>query len=406
MYISRVHLEKIRGFNNLDLNFCDEKGKPRLRTAVIGENGTCKTTLLRCIILGLCDLPQANALLHEQIGGDLISKGLKKAAITIELKHFKNPKTKHRIRTILVKHEGRDIVQAQSTPKGELVKSLLVCGYGIGRATEGPESGRRYQIVDSAYTMFNYEQTLISTELTLRRLQDYLGTKRFDNTLKGIKKALGLSLQTKITIKKGGGVFIWEPNIGEEIPLGGWADGYRITFSWIMDLYAWAMRADKVTKKGGINGILLIDEIEQHIHPLMQMKLINDLSDILPELQIITTTHSPLVALGVEPEELIALKRKGKHIKDIGNLPNFTGYSADDILLEEKLFETEVYRPEIQKKIWDYEKLAQISKKKRTTRQKNKLKDLAKDLGNQEIPKKKKSDLSRDLDQIIKKYNL
>lgn len=404
MLISRVQLKNIRGFKDLDLDLSNQEGKPRLRTAIIGKNGTCKTTLLRCIALGLCDSPQANALLHEYVGA-FVSEGEKTGQIIIELSPLRGRKGKINITTKIKEKKGRDFVENKRTYE-KIPQPLLVCGYGAGRSTEGPESGRPYQIVDSVYTLFNYDQTLISTELTLRRLRDYLKTKGYDNTLWGIKRALGLDRKTKILVKKGGGVFISGPNIGKDIPLDGWADGYRRTFNWILDLYAWAMRANKVTDLGGINGIVLIDEIEQHIHPSMQMELLDKLLDILPDLQIIATTHSPLVALGVEPEELVVLKRKGKHVEDVGNLPNFKGFSAEDILLDERLFETGVYRPEIQEKLGDYEKLAQVPKKKRTTGQKNKLKGLAKDLGSQEMPEKKKSDLSRDLDKLINKYNL
>lgn len=402
MYITRVLLNQIRGFRNFDLPFYNEDGAPRMRTAIIGKNGTCKTTLLRSIALGLCDRPQANALLHEPTGR-LISEGARNATITIELSSKTSPKRKVRINTRLKRNRGRDIVWRQNELK--LSKSILVCGYGAGRSTEGPESGRQYQIIDSVYTLFNYDQTLVDTELTLRRLRDFLGNRLYNNTLAGIKSAMGLSERDKIETRRGGGVEISGPSIGRNIPLEGWADGYRRTFNWILDLYAWAMRADTVTDGGGIVGIVLIDEIEQHIHPSMQMELLSNLSRLLPELQIIATTHSPIIALGAEPEELVALKRTGKTVKKT-DLPDFTGYSAGDMLIDERLFETAAYKPEQVSEMERYRTLVQIPKTKRSRKESNDLVSITRKLRNQERPPSKESAVLKELKKLGKKYDL
>ena len=65
-HITRIHLSNIRGFRELDLSFTKED-KPRLRTLIIGKNGTCKTTLLRCIAVGLSEKEDGDALLADII---------------------------------------------------------------------------------------------------------------------------------------------------------------------------------------------------------------------------------------------------------------------------------------------------------------------------------------------------
>ncbi len=54
-------------------------------------------------------------------------------------------------------------------------------------------------------------------------------------------------------------------------------------------------------------GVLLVDEIEQHLHPRLQLDILNGLRDAFPKLQIIATTHSPLVLtdVGDNPENAI-----------------------------------------------------------------------------------------------------
>lgn len=55
------------------------------------------------------------------------------------------------------------------------------------------------------------------------------------------------------------------------------------------------------------NGIILIDEIDVHLHPQWQARLVNALKELLPNAQIIATTHSPSIIQTAETNEIIAL---------------------------------------------------------------------------------------------------
>lgn len=55
------------------------------------------------------------------------------------------------------------------------------------------------------------------------------------------------------------------------------------------------------------NGIILIDEIDVHLHPEWQARLVNALKELLPNAQIIATTHSPSIIQTAETNEIIAL---------------------------------------------------------------------------------------------------
>lgn len=403
-YITRIQLENIRAFRKLNLDVSDTAETARMRTVIIGRNGTCKSTLLRCIAIGLCDPEDGNSLVAEPMGR-LITEDSKEAKIMIELVSHDIDEKPLNITTTLQYRNGKEIVSDQDNPPPSPEK-LFVCGYGAGRSTEGPDRFRGYRIIDSVYTLFQYEEGLIDTELTLRRLKDYLGSKTYENTMKGIKRALGLSPKAEIDLPKGGGVIVSGPSIGKAIPLQGWADGYRMTFNWIMDLYAHAMRADKITKRGGIGGIFLIDELEQHCHPSMQTDMIPHLSKLFPEMQIFTTTHSPLVALGAYAEELVVLQRKVKYVHSVDFVPDFAGYSAEDMLVDDRLFDTDVYSPETSKMLKRYRKLAAITKEQRTQTQVSELRALARKLKSQKLPEIRESALAVELRKLRKKYDL
>lgn len=55
--------------------------------------------------------------------------------------------------------------------------------------------------------------------------------------------------------------------------------------------------------------MLLIDEIDLHLHPARQRLLLDAIGAVLPHMQLIATTHSPLLAQQLRPQELVVLAR-------------------------------------------------------------------------------------------------
>lgn len=409
MYITKVELKNIRGFGNETLDFTKnstrrKKLQPRMRTVILGKNGTCKTTLLRCIAIGLSDEGDASGLITEPVG-TLISEGKDDATITIELSSDNGESKPTIVKTKLIKSKkGEDSIDDKKwEPKQP--DQLFLCGYGAGRSSEGSDIKRAYRIIDSVYTLFWYDEPLISTELTMRRLRDWKGSKFYDRTMNGIKKALGLKPSDRFYLPKGGGITVSGPTIGNTIPFEGWADGYRMTFNWMLDLYAWAMKADCITNTGGVEGIVLIDEVDQHLHPSMQATILNRLSKMCPGLQIIATTHSPMVALGAKPSEVISLKRKGKKVS-LSNIPDFQRCSIEEMIRNANLFDSDIYSPETSEMLCRHRKLASISPSKRTKSQKAKLKSLRKELEAGEILEGRESKVDKKIRALIKEYQL
>lgn len=55
--------------------------------------------------------------------------------------------------------------------------------------------------------------------------------------------------------------------------------------------------------------MLIVDEIDLHLHPVWQRQLRNFLSDMFPNFQFILTTHSPLTAQQAGAGELFVMRR-------------------------------------------------------------------------------------------------
>lgn len=82
-------------------------------------------------------------------------------------------------------------------------------------------------------------------------------------------------------------------------------------------------------------GVVIIDEIELHLHPTWQQTIIDSLLKIFPNIQFIITTHSPQVISTVHKDQIRFLKNDVKTNRVKVHAPNFQtrGLSADNILL-------------------------------------------------------------------------
>lgn len=95
------------------------------------------------------------------------------------------------------------------------------------------------------------------------------------------------------------------------IPLSQMSDGYKSTISLIADIaYRMAvlnpqMGKDVIEKT---DGVILIDEVDLHLHPAWQHRILGDLQEIFPRVQFIVTTHAPTVISSAKSENLMILK--------------------------------------------------------------------------------------------------
>jgi predicted ATP-binding protein involved in virulence len=87
-------------------------------------------------------------------------------------------------------------------------------------------------------------------------------------------------------------------------------DGLKSILSWVADLL---MRLDRIPWENdmpvlGRSFLLLLDEIDIHLHPAWQRKVLPIVQKLFPNAQIIATTHSPFVVASVEDAYVISLK--------------------------------------------------------------------------------------------------
>ena len=97
----------------------------------------------------------------------------------------------------------------------------------------------------------------------------------------------------------------------EKIPLNQLSDGYRCAVSLVADIaYRMAVLNPALLQDVLIktSGLVLIDEIDLHLHPAWQRTILHEISAIFPEVQFIVSTHAPAVIQSVRSENLIILE--------------------------------------------------------------------------------------------------
>jgi predicted ATP-binding protein involved in virulence len=96
------------------------------------------------------------------------------------------------------------------------------------------------------------------------------------------------------------------------------------------------------------NGVVLIDEIELHLHPAWQRKVIPALKRMFPNCQFIVTTHSPQVISEVKPEGIYILERTDEGI--VAQRPD-SSYGRDTNRILEDLMDTPARPQEIKERL-------------------------------------------------------
>ena len=198
--------------------------------------------------------------------------------------------------------------------------------------------------------------TLLNAEEWLLRL-DYSASKK--SKIQGKqKKLLDLVIQVLIKVLPGvDEIRLTQPS--EELPTPGvqfrtpygWVAlrqlgfGYRTMIAWIVDLASRMVeRYPDSLDPLAEPAVVLVDEIDLHLHPKWQRDLIGFLTDRFPNTQFIATAHSPLIVQAAGDANIALLKREGDHVVIENNPESIRGWRIDQILTSD-LFGLETARP-------------------------------------------------------------
>jgi predicted ATPase len=332
LYLRTIELTNIRCFRSLKIEFAREETF-YLRTTILGDNALGKSTLLRAIGIALSNETDAAALM-KSMSGPLIRSGEVEATIYALLIEDQSGARFEIKKTITIETDGSEKLKQVTVPETIFPwSSVFVCGYGTQRTAAANESFDAYSTRLAVATLFDSRAFLQNPELVLLRqnpaLKRHLVRKLLDVML--------LDPATHSVEESSAGLRLRGP-LGS-VPFNALSDGYRSTTQWFLDLFAWLILTKRIPAREEPAGILVLDEIEQHLHPRWQRHVIQQLSAKLPRMQIIATTHTPLVASGMADVQagalLRLLKGDGDEPKvDVVDTTLLHGMRADQVLTE------------------------------------------------------------------------
>ncbi len=332
-YISRIKLTNIKCFEKVEIDLSPPSQENASWTLLLGNNGMGKTSLLRCIAMCLCDQTGASGLLTE-LSGNVIRNGCKEAEIELQLVSTTESNETYTITTTFERNDANteDVKQRINPDKGFSRSELLACGYGAAFGTIGSEVYEQYRLIDAVYSLFNYTARLQNPENALFRISRE--GVNIEQLLQQIDRIL--MLQPGSTVLDSSGLRVrgfW----GDYVPAGALGDGYAATLAWICDFLGWSLLATRSKFDVHVRGIVLLDEMERHLHPSWQREMVRVLAEEFPGVQFIASTHAPLTAIGSaslsdECCQLILFEQGQDSVEVRSNLHPPRGQRADQVL--------------------------------------------------------------------------
>lgn len=117
---------------------------------------------------------------------------------------------------------------------------------------------------------------------------------------------------------------------GRLLPFRMLSDGYRNVIGMVADIAFRMAVLNPFLEENAAEetpGIVLIDELDLHLHPKWQRNIVDDLKKAFPKIQFIATTHSPFIIQSLEQGELRVLDEEIK-----GGLVQFENMSIEDVI--------------------------------------------------------------------------
>ncbi len=354
MYVAKVNLKNIRGFSDLEFNLARDGGGYAGWTVFTGDNGSGKSTLLKALALGLTGKDTARAL--QPSFHRWIRDGSAEAA-SIQLEIVRCPEDDALVETgrapgsefparLELKNGSKETTLEIAIPSGKQVKystpqrtiwsldarGWFSCGYGPFRRVFGASPEATRQMVAPAterfVTMFQEAASLAEVDQWLRNLKH----KQLENKA-AEREQLELLLEilrddlmpNQISVDRVDSDGLWlKDRNGAQLSWGEMSDGYRAALALLADILRHLINAYGIAglaergSDGKIfikrSGVVLIDEIDAHLHPEWQREIGFWLKRHFPKIQFLVTTHSPIICQAADENGLFVLQEPGSDV--------------------------------------------------------------------------------------------
>jgi predicted ATP-binding protein involved in virulence len=350
MRIDAIRLKDFRQFDDCEFKFSSKFN------VLIGDNGSGKTTILEALVVGInsyiavVEGRNVRPIRKDDIRYVSFEHSVEmKLETAISLTGYINKKQitwsigkpyKNwgfmKMNDSDVKHLARGYMEALSENGGENIILPLFNYLGSGRLWT--ESTEKVKAFPKGSRLEGYRNCL-SSKGSFKRFIEWFRTMELsalqDNEPARLKAQLIKRTVSKFMEGWESIYYSFEDEMlmatrgnlknRQNLPFSYLSDGQRNIIGIVADI---AYRCALLNPKFGLDaasmtpGVVLIDELDLHLHPNWQKSIVHKLKEAFPNVQFITTTHSPFIVQSLESEELI-------------NLDKITDVQPKDLSLEE-----------------------------------------------------------------------
>lgn len=329
MKIESLKIENVGGISSLSLDSFD----PNLNI-ICGENGIGKTNILDSI--AHCLSESGDSILRKKSGVD-------RGYITIECDFNKNQAYTFSVDSFEPRNYKSNPAAyyeelynhfIESSPYLIYLKTERLFSYKWIESLNVYEQAERHLRNLDGVSNKNAKDWFIKNELLSS--QPYTA-KNDKNSIELAKKAFGILNQSYSfsALKQDMEIYIDTPT--GVIPYEYLSSGFKSCISIMWGIIREVQIRFPDMDIQDFNGVVLIDEIELHLHPEWQGKICNALTTLFPNIQFIISTHSPHVIQTAEANEVIALSGENGHLekRTLDIAPHgFKGWTVEEILTD------------------------------------------------------------------------
>lgn len=341
IFLTGIMIENVRHLKNITIPISDEKARHLILT---GKNGSGKTSVLEAMsgylnyVMTTNDfenIPVGSIVWKEEFDDDKIIDG-------ILLKFNQSQKVLEEMLRkgtfILAYYKDKRVFQAEALEHVEKIKLK-----------------DRYHITEAPGRLFI--KYLLDMKVTEALARNNGNTEKADKikewflNFERLMQRIFEDTSLKLVFDEDSFSFLIQEKNRETFDFYSLSSGFAAILDIVLDLILRMEAHNHKTFDFMLPGIVLIDEIETHLHINLQKSILDLLTTIFPNIQFIITTHSPYILNSVEDCVIYDLEKKIR-------VEDMSGYSAEGIV--EGYFESESYSKLLLEKVERYKILSEV----------------------------------------------